>query len=73
MIGKVSSGTSFSGLATYLTQSEERVAWTEPRWMIGTDPQEVAREMETAASLSDARLEKAAVGVSCERPHLGGP
>ena len=64
MIGKVSSGTSFSGLATYLTQSEERVAWTEPRWMIGTDPQEVAREMETAASLSDARLEKPVYHVS---------
>ncbi|MEP0547687.1 MAG: relaxase/mobilization nuclease domain-containing protein [Rhodothermales bacterium] len=64
MIGKVSSGTSFSGLATYLTQSEERVAWTEPRWMIGTDPQEVAREMETAASLSDARLEKPVYHIS---------
>ena len=64
MIGKVSSGVSFSGLATYLTQSEERVAWTEPRWMIGTDPQEVAREMETAASMGDARLEKPVYHVS---------
>jgi hypothetical protein len=64
MIGKVSSGVSFSGLAKYLTQSEERVAWTEPRWMIGTDPQEVAREMETAASMGDARLEKPVYHVS---------
>lgn len=64
MVGKVTTGSSFSGLATYLTQSEERVAWTEPRWMIGTDPQEVAREMEAAASLAGARLEKPVYHVS---------
>ncbi len=64
MVGKVSSGASFSGLAKYLTQSEERIAWTEPRWMIGTDPHEVAREMETAASLADSRLEKPVYHVS---------
>lgn len=64
MIGKVSSGASFSGLAKYLAGDEERVAWTEPRWMIGTDPKEVAREMEAAASLAGSRLEKPVYHVS---------
>lgn len=64
MVGKVSSGASFSGLAKYLTGGEERVAWTEPRWMIGTDPQEVAREMEAAASLAGSRMEKPVYHIS---------
>jgi hypothetical protein len=64
MVGKVSTGNSFSGLAQYLTQDEGRVAWTEPRWMIGTDPQEVAREMEAATLVADSRLEKPVYHVS---------
>lgn len=64
MVGKVSTGSSFSGLAQYLTKDEGRVAWTEPRWMIGTDPQEVAREMEAATLVADSRLEKPVYHVS---------
>jgi hypothetical protein len=64
MVGKVSTGSSFSGLAEYLTKDEGRVAWTEPRWMIGTDPQEVAREMEAATLVADSRLEKPVYHVS---------
>lgn len=64
MVGKVSMGSSFSGLAQYLTKDEGRVAWTEPRWMIGTDPQEVAREMEAATLVADSRLEKPVYHVS---------
>lgn len=57
MVGKVTSGSSFSGLADYLTGRPERVAWTEPRWLLGTDPKEIAREMEAAAGGS-SRVEK---------------
>lgn len=57
MVGKVTSGSSFSGLADYLTGRPERVAWTEPRWLLGTDPKEIAREMEAAAGQS-SRVEK---------------
>lgn len=64
MVGKATTGSSFSGLAAYLTQNEERVAWTEPRWMIGTDPKEVAREMEAAAAMATTRLEKPVYHVS---------
>lgn len=68
MVGKVSTGSSFSGLAQYLTKDDgpdgPRVAWTEPRWMIGTDPQEVAREMEAATLVGDSRLEKPVYHVS---------
>jgi len=57
MVGKVTSGSSFSGLSDYLTGKPERVAWTEPRWLLGTDPKEIAREMEAAAGQS-SRIEK---------------
>lgn len=57
MVGKVTSGSSFSGLSDYLTGRPERVAWTEPRWLLGTDPKEIAREMEAAAGQS-SRIEK---------------
>ena len=57
MIGKVTRGASFGGLAAYLTGRAERVAWTEPRYLLGTDPKEVAREMEAAAGQS-SRVEK---------------
>ncbi len=63
MVGKVTTGTSFSGLARYLAGDEERVAWTEPRWMIGTDPQEAAREMEAAAGMA-GRVERPVYHVS---------
>src|SRR5690606_32711195 len=52
MVGKVTSGSSFSGLANYLTGRPERVAWTEPRWLLGTDPKEIARGREAAAGQS---------------------
>ena len=57
MIGKVTRGASFGGLAAYLTGRAERVAWTEPRYLLGTDPKEIAREMEAAAGQS-GRVEK---------------
>ena len=63
MVGKVTSGSNFSGLAAYLTGERERVAWTEARWMIGTDPKEVAREMEAAAGQS-SRVEKPVYHIS---------
>lgn len=63
MVGKVTSGASFSGLAAYLTGDRERVAWTEARWMIGTDPKEIAREMEAAAGQS-SRVEKPVYHIS---------
>jgi hypothetical protein len=64
MVGKVSTGGSFGKLAEYLTKDEGRVAWTEPRWLIGTDPHEVAREMGAAALGADSRLEKPVYHVS---------
>ncbi len=63
MVGKVTSGSSFSGLAAYLTGDRERIAWTEARWMIGTDPKEIAREMEAAAGQS-SRVEKPVYHIS---------
>ena len=63
MVGKVTSGSSFSGLAAYLTGDRERVAWIEARWMIGTDPKEIAREMEAAAGQS-SRVEKPVYHIS---------
>ena len=57
MIGKVTRGASFGGLAAYLTGRAERVAWTEPRYLLSTDPKEIAREMEAAAGQS-GRVEK---------------
>lgn len=57
MIGKVTRGSSFGGLASYLTGKPERVAWAEPRYLLGTDPKEIAREMEAAAGQS-SRVEK---------------
>lgn len=58
MVGKVSVGSSFSGLASYLTKGgEDRVAWTEPRYLIGTDPKQIAEEMQATASGS-SRVQK---------------
>ena len=58
MVGKVSLGSSFSGLAAYLTKGgEDRVAWAEPRDLIGTDPKQIAEEMQATASGS-SRVQK---------------
>lgn len=57
MVGKATTGSSFSGLAKYLTKDEGRVAWTDARGVLSTDPREVAREMRAAAGQS-GRTEK---------------
>ena len=72
MIGKVTRGASFGGLAAYLTGKPERVAWTEPRYLLGTDPKEIAREMEAAAGLS-SRVEKPVYHLSISFDELDRP
>lgn len=57
MVGKATTGSSFSGLAKYLTKDEGRVAWTDARGVLSADPREVAREMRAAAGQS-GRTEK---------------
>ncbi len=63
MVGKVTRGKSFRGLATYLVRSPKRVAWTDTRWLGAAEAKEVAREMHTAAQLS-SRCEKPVYHVS---------
>ena len=58
MVGKATKGSSFSGLAKYLTQDPERVAWTKARGVMDTAPEEVAREMRVAAEAQPGRTEK---------------
>ena len=72
MIGKVTRGESFGGLAAYLTGHPERVAWTEPRYLLGTDPKEIAREMEAAAGQS-SRVEKPVYHLSISFDELDRP
>ena len=72
MIGKATRGASFGGLAAYLTGKPERVAWTEPRYLLGTDPKEIAREMEAAAGLS-SRVEKPVYHLSISFDELDRP
>ena len=72
MIGKITRGSSFGGLAAYLTGKSERVAWTEPRYLLGTDPKEIAREMEAAAGQS-SRTEKPVYHLSISFDELDRP
>ena len=72
MIGKVTRGASFGGLAAYLTGKPERVAWTEPRYLLGTDPKEIAREMEAAAGQS-SRVQKPVYHLSISFDELDRP
>ena len=72
MIGKVTRGASFGGLAAYLTGKPERVAWTEPRYLLSAVPKEIAREMEAAAGLS-SRVEKPVYHLSISFDELDRP
>ena len=58
MVGKATKGSSFSGLAKYLTQDPERVAWTDTRRLFAKDPDKAAREMRVAAEAQPGRTEK---------------
>lgn len=57
MVGKVTIGKGFGGLANYLSEDRGRVAWSETRNLVLEDPKGIAREMRAAANRS-ARVEK---------------
>ena len=52
MIGKVTRGAEFTGLARYLTGRKDRVAFVELRNVASRDPHEAAKEMQITAELS---------------------
>ncbi len=65
MIGKVSRGADFAGLARYLVHAggRDRVAWTRTRNLLSEDRAEIAREMRVPAAQS-SRCKKPVYHVS---------
>ena len=58
MIGNVTRGEDFCGLARYLTRQEERVVWSDTRHTLATDGEGVAAEMQLMSERS----------VRCKKP-----
>ena len=58
MIGKVTRGADFAGLARYLMHAggRDRVAWTKTRNLLSEDRTEIVREMRVVESLQEAGI-----------------